>query len=225
MQVFFSYFSGNMFLMFLLKKKQKKKARKKKQKKKARAQAQDETIFSLTEWFVYLSFFLSVLLFVYCPLKGSMPCCLFCSRVAQHVQGFTVCIFDLWVLGAKHCSSHLCLSCFSSCSFQPVYSNIYLSCFIVSSGYRNMRLLLGCWKSSFQNPCIKCFASGCYNILRILHHIISQKRYYLLWRLLSKGWIMLLYLLMFLVMFFFNIYLFGLTARISFWQTTFTIFI
>lgn len=43
----------------------------------------------------------------------------------------------------------LCVLCPWSCSSWVVYNNICLSCFIFTWGQRNMRLLLGHWKSSF----------------------------------------------------------------------------
>lgn len=143
-------------------------------------------------------------LFLFCLIICLLPTQGFDTSLAFSFMGRSTCwgfyCMYIWFAsprGEASFLSSLPALCFSCCSFLPVYSNIYLSCFIVSPGYRNMRLLLGCWKSSFQNPSIKCFASGCYNILRILHHIISQKPYYLLWRLVSTGWIMLLCLLMF----------------------------
>lgn len=74
---------------------------------------------------------------------------------------------------------------FSFCSSLPVYCNIYLSCCILTWGQRNMRLLLGQWKSSFQRPCIKWFASGFawefrgyYTILFPEKLLLSLKRHF-----------------------------------------------
>lgn len=118
---------------------------------------------------------------VYCPHGSEISLPSFHSRITRHVGGFYV------HLGssprAKNCS--LCVLSFSFCSSPAVYCNIYLPCLILNWGQRNMRLLLGYCKISFQRLCIKWFASGFawefrgyYTILFPKKLLLSLKRHF-----------------------------------------------
>lgn len=106
--------------------------------------------------------FLTVLLYVYCPHKGWIH-----PHLSLHgLLNMWECLYTFCLrlprLSIVLFFTSLCMSCFSSCPLQAAYSNIYFTCLTVSSGYSNMRSLLGCWTGFSQNPCIRCFPSGCF---------------------------------------------------------------
>lgn len=72
---------------------------------------------------------------VYCPHKGLIPPRLFLHGLLNMWEGLLYVHLICESSGKALFFSSLCVLCFSSCScFLAVYSNIYLSCFIVSSG-------------------------------------------------------------------------------------------
>lgn len=131
---------------------------------------------------------------VYCPhgLEIFLPSFLFFDGLLNMWEGFMCVLIQV----LRHCSSVGALS--FRCSSWVVYSNICLSYFIFTWGQRNMRLLLGHWKSSFSEAMYQmiCFRF-CSRIRRILHHIIPRKGIAFFEDTFFRGRIAFLCLLMF----------------------------